>query len=246
MLTRTVRFMKRVLVGLRRRLRSARGIDVVSSSEPASSLSDLEYWQWRASRYGERSVVNLAHSLDEIGAVKERQISILMPLFSQCLKGWERRAIDFGCGPGRFTPEIAKRVGRCIGVDPIASLLELAPKGPGVEYRQMDVARIPLGDGSADVVWCCLVLGGLQGQVLTDSIIEIQRVLAADGLLFLVENTAITPNAEHWRFRSSEEYRRLFHSVDLAVVEHYQDAGEPISIMAGRKNLADGGGRGEP
>lgn len=225
---------KRLAAGLRRRLQGAgRNTD---SPGPDPTFSDIEYWEWRAQKYGARSVLNLAHSPGEMESVTARQRAILMPLLSQCLNGEERLALDFGCGPGRFTIDLARVVGACVGVDPIARLLEMAPNGPGVEYRRMLLGHIPLEDASVDVVWCCLVLGGLKGQDLTNSVMDIQRVLKIGGLLFLVENTAASPNGERWRFRSTQEYRNLFCLLDLEALGQYEDAGQPISILMGRKH----------
>ncbi len=180
--------------------------------------------------------MNLAHSENEFDAVTNCQKAILYPHLKSRLKGNERRVLDFGCGPGRFTPDLAAIIGECIGSDPIEALLNLAPPGPGVTYRTMTEGVIPLEDTSVDVVWCCLVLGGLKDGVLLASIREIQRVLRPGGLLFLVENTQDKPDGPNWRFRSRRAYASFFASIPLIEVAcTYYDAGEENSVMAGRK-----------
>ena len=41
-------------------------------------------------------------------AIKQKQKSILYPLFQKQLSGNEKLIVDFGCGTGRFTPDPAQ------------------------------------------------------------------------------------------------------------------------------------------
>jgi len=123
-----------------------------------------------------------------------------------------------------------------VGVDPVAHYFELAPRAPGVEYRRLEGRRIPVDDESFDVVWICLVLGGIvSARELKQTVREIERVLKAGGLVFLVENTAETPDGMYWKYRSVDDYRRLFSSVELKGISEYIDIDQRISVMAGRK-----------
>ena len=189
--------------------------------------------------YGARSVLNLAHGGDQIEAVTERQLAILIPQLRSQLNGHERVVLDFGCGTGRFSGALAEATGgRVIAADPVQQLLDLAPKHRGVEYHLI-TDTLPLEDHSIDVVWICLVLGAIVDRnVLLRAVSEIDRVLAPEGLLFLVENTADKKSLRHFHFRSEEDYAALFPSVDLRPVSAYEDAGERISVLAGRKRPA--------
>ncbi len=89
-------------------------------------------------------------------------------------------------------------------------------------------------DGEADVVFVCLVLGGLRDDELPAIAAELRRVLAPGGLLFLVENTSEKPDAPHWRYRTARAYASLFGWADLEPVLDYDDLGERISVLAGR------------
>jgi ubiquinone/menaquinone biosynthesis C-methylase UbiE len=145
-------------------------------------------------------------------------------------------ALDFGCGPGRFTADLAAAIrGRAIGVDPIESLIHLAPRSPDVEYLVSDGRRIPLPDASVDLAWVCLVLGGLADAHLAETAAELDRVMRPGGLLFVVENTSEKKDFAHWAFRSVDSYRRVFPFTALSHLHDYDDLGERISIMAGRK-----------
>lgn len=216
---------------IRRFFRRLFGGDSQAGSEP----SGLPYWEERAQQHGARSVLDIRHTEEEMAAVTERQKGILFPHLKGRLRGDERLVVDFGCGPGRFSPDLAEATGaRVVAVDPIQSLLDLAPAHRRVEYRRIEDGRIPVDSGTADVVWICLVLGTItEDDALRDTAAEIQRVLRPGGLIFLVENTAAKKSLPHFRFRSIEEYRSLFDGVRLEHLGDYRDRKERISIMAG-------------
>lgn len=198
--------------------------------------SDLRWWQRRAARRGPRAVVSLAHARTEIEALTAQQQAMLFPLLRAELLGHERDVLDFGCGTGRFTAALAELVGgRAVGVDPIQSLIDFAPAHPAVEYRVMHDGRIPANDASFDIVWICLVLMGITDRgALEKTLSEIRRVLRPRGMLFLIENTSTREDLPHLTYRSVEDYRRLIPFVPLREVGEYEDAGERISVLAGR------------
>lgn len=198
--------------------------------------SGLEYWQMRAKKYGKYSVLNIAHSKVEFDEVTAKQKREIYPYFTACLKGNEKTILDFGCGPGRFTSDLASMTGgQAIGIDPISELLGMAPKADKVEYKTLEGGKIPLPDLSVDVVWVCLVFGGIEQEAVKQSAGEIRRVLKNNGLLFLVENTSEKENSKHWVFRQLSGYQEIFSFVLLEDLHDYLDLGERISVMAGRK-----------
>lgn len=208
--------------------------------------SDLAYWERRARELGARSVLNLGHSEAEMEEITRLQMEILFPILRRHLSGHEEVVLDFGSGPGRFTPGLAKLVGgRAIGVDPIQSLLDAAPRNGNVEYHRIENGRIPLPERSVDVVWITLVLGTITDDAaLRQSVAEVERVLRDGGILFLVENTAEKRDKRHFEFRPVSFYASLFPSIPL--IQHegdYYDFGERISILVGRKT---GGPPGAP
>lgn len=201
------------------------------------AVSGIPYWEERARKHGVRSVLNLRHTPEEVEAETRRQTEILFPLLARELGPEDRVVLDFGCGPGRFTPALAELTGgRAVGTDPIQHLLDLAPAHERVEYRAMSEGVIPLEDGSADVVWVCLVLTTITDEeVLRRSAAEVERVLRPGGLLFLVENTSRAKDRPHLRFRNEAFYGTLFPSIALRSEGGYTDLGERISVLAGRK-----------
>lgn len=201
------------------------------------NFSPIKYWEERAKNYGELSVLNLNHKREEMQAVKDFQIKIIFPLLKRALNGSEKSVLDFGCGPGRFTIELAEVItGKAVGVDPIEHLIQLAPKNENVSYKKITNNTIPANDKSFDIVWICLVLGGLVSRrQLNRTVKEINRIANDNALLFLVENTTSKKNNLSWKYRSIERYIHLFKNFGLVHLADYDDLGERNSIFAGRK-----------
>jgi SAM-dependent methyltransferase len=208
--------------------------------KPAVAEVGLAYWQQRAAQFGRRAVLNLEHPESQFQIVTDWQTHEILPFLEELLNGDEKVALDFGCGPGRFTAAVATSInGRSIGVDPIARFIDLAPKAANVDYTVITEGILPLKDESVDVVWICLVLGGLVApELLSRSLAEVGRVLKPQGLLFVVENTSEKPDCGHWCYRSVPQYQSMFPFADLVHLHDYFDLDERIAILAGRKRNA--------
>lgn len=145
-------------------------------------------------------------------------------------------ALDFGCGVGRFEPMLSKLASKVYAVDPIATLIELAPKLENVEYLLLgENEKIDLTDSSVDLVFVSLALGGIVDEAqLKCAIDELKRVAKPSALFFIVENTARQDNQTHWHYRSADDYINLFEPIKLQVETTYEDVNEEISVMVGR------------
>jgi SAM-dependent methyltransferase len=195
----------------------------------------FQYWENRVRTYGPRSVLHVAHADEDMAAITRMQEREIFPYFCSELNGQEKVVLDFGCGPGRFTAQLADMIhGEAIGLDPMRELLRRAPKSPSVTYQCVRSVRLPFADNSFDVIWCCLVMGGIAEP--KETIGELCRLLRPNGLMFLVENTSDGPNGEFWKYRSVDEYIALFSFVKLVHLHDYVDVGERISVMSGRKS----------
>ena len=103
-----------------------------------------------------------------------------------------RRAIDVGCGTGRWT----ERLG-AIGVDSSQEMIAVAArKGLRGKLAVADAPALPLASGSADVAMCTLTLGHIREWQW--AIRELARVLSPRGRLIL---TDFHPEAASWGWR---------------------------------------------
>ena len=74
-------------------------------------------------------------------------------------RGRPLTVLDLGSGTGRFTPMLADTFGGpTYGVEPSARMRQVAAGHPGVSYLPGSAERIPLGDGTCDLVVMFLML----------------------------------------------------------------------------------------
>jgi SAM-dependent methyltransferase len=212
---------------------------LVKLSAPKQYSNLTDYWRDRARRYGKHSVLNMAHNEKDFEKITAYQKQILFPLLKSQLSGIENTVLDFGCGPGRFTGGLAELIsGSAIGVDVTQELLELAPKAPLVSYQGIDGSGyLPFPDRSFDVVWSCLVLGGIPDDKIKSIITEIDRVLRPGGLFFYIENTANTANSYYWFYRNESSYINMARFCNPKKIGDYEDVGQKITIFSGKKPI---------
>jgi SAM-dependent methyltransferase len=152
--------------------------------------------------------------------------SPVVALEERCLTRWlaglhPRRAIDIGCGTGRW----ATRLG-AIGVDPSIEMLSVAHRKPGMAGRLVagDAASIPLASSAADLVLCTLTLGHVADW--SRAMRELARVVAPGGTLIL---TDFHPDA------AAHGWRRTFHHE-----EHVYELENYPYTVAELQSAADG------
>jgi SAM-dependent methyltransferase len=95
------------------------------------------------------------------------------------------RALDLGCGDGRFTAELARAGAAVVGVEVAQSAVDRArAREPDLDFQLAPVDG-PLGfeDGSFDLVWASEVIEHIADTARWLS--EVRRVLAPGGRLLL-------------------------------------------------------------
>lgn len=205
-----------------------------------SQAGGVEYWRDRTRAMGARAVLSTDHDGD-VDDVSDVHRAHLLPALAALLPfapGPQRTVLDLGCGSGRLTSDLAALVGRAIGVDPVAELLALAPAEPAVEYRRLadPAGPLPLADGEVDVAFTCLVLGGIEDSAALATLgAELERVLAPGALVLLAESVSEQPKVGHWTFRSVADYAAALPWAGLQEVARFDDAGDAVSVLAGRK-----------
>lgn len=202
----------------------------------------LAYWRARARELGPRAVLGLDH-VGELEDVSAGHRATLLPELAALLPlapGPDRCVLDLGCGTGRLTGALAALAGRAIGVEPVPELLALAPPSDGVEYRLLEdpAGPLPLADGEVAAAFTCLVLGGIGDEALGVLGDELERVLLPGGILVLAESVSEQEAVGHWTFRSLADYAAALPWAGLEEVARFDDAGDAVSVLAGRKPVA--------
>lgn len=106
------------------------------------------------------------------------------PMLERCLNRDVSRALDIGCGEGRFCRMLATHGIETTGVDPTAALIEQARKlHPTGDYRVESASAISLPDQSVDLALCYLSL--IDVPDLDTAIGEIRRLLRTGGRLLI-------------------------------------------------------------
>lgn len=196
----------------------------------------IKYWQKRAQTYGVRAVYNLAHEETSLSDITKKQISYIFPLLKQYLSGEELIALDFGCGPGRFILELVQLVQKKVyGVEPINDFVKNAPLHERVEYLNNKKNSIPIDDKVVDLLFICLVLGGIREKDIEILTKEFDRILAPNAKICIVENISQKKDLNHWFYRSEKWYEQTFNKYNLKKVSEYLDTDEKVGIFIGVK-----------
>lgn len=214
-------------------------IGSTGAGQPSPVTAGVDYWRDRVAAMGKRAVFDSRHPEESLAAVTDMQKRVLYPVFERLLAPPHNLLVDFGCGYGRFSGDLAELIdGRVLAVDPVAELLRLAPAHPRVEYRLLDESgRVPVADAAVDIVWCCLVLGTLHEEgALRRAADELSRILRPSGLCFVVENTSVKHGATGpYKKRSIADVTAAFPAVALRPLLHYVDIDEIIHVFGGAK-----------
>ncbi|CAH1665096.1 class I SAM-dependent methyltransferase [Chelatococcus asaccharovorans] len=107
-----------------------------------------------------------------------------------------RKALDVGCGEGRFCRMLQERGISAIGLDPTEAMLaEARRRDPAGDYRQGYAEALPFADGTFDLVVSYLSLIDITDA--TAAIREMARVLEPGGSLIIVNLNGFA-TAGHW------------------------------------------------
>ena len=151
-----------------------------------------------------------------------------------------RRVLDAACGEGYGTAIMAAAGARAaVGVDIDEAAVEHARAKYGLDFERADVARLPFGEGSFDLVVSFETLEHVPDAGV--AIGEFRRVLADDGLL-----VASTPNSDrylvanefHTREYTEREFADLLAPHVAEVAFFYQQDWLTSGVM-GEQQFAD-------
>jgi SAM-dependent methyltransferase len=124
--------------------------------------------------------------------------AVLDPVMLDLARGYSGKALDIGCGEGRFV-RMLKEVGfTSAGIDPTAQLIEAAQaKDSESDYRICGAEDLPFADASFDL--CVSYLSLIDIEALDEAIGEAARVIKPSGG-FLIANLSSINSAGVWDY----------------------------------------------
>ena len=115
------------------------------------------------------------------------------------LAEYARRAVDLGCGSGRFTVVLAERFDQVIGVDisePLIAIARLRRSRPNIEYRVQDLRSFHDAEGF-DLIFSSTTLHHVPD--LPAALTHVRGLLKPHGRIVLIDNVAPRPTVARWR-----------------------------------------------
>ena len=148
-----------------------------------------------------------------------------------------RRALDVGCGEGRFCRLLQARGIATLGLDPTPRLLaEAKERDPAGHYIRACAEELPLAAARFDLVVSYLTLLDIPGY--RAAIAEMARVLAPGGTLLVANLTSFVTSGATQGWVKDEAGRRLHFPVDRYLEEFpYWDAWAGIRIKSWHRPL---------
>jgi ubiquinone/menaquinone biosynthesis C-methylase UbiE len=200
----------------------------MSTNNPHDRMESIYEHLWSA-HHGE-----LYSELDK--SLKPRSSAMLYDIVAELGINARSTVLDVGCGRGNHSCELALRFGcRVIGLDPVASNLEMARRMASEEgvtklvtFQQGGIEAMPFEDATFDLIWCRDML--VHVRELKQGLAECVRVLKPDSAM-LVHTTFATDLME------PREAACLYEPLSVVpenmssayMEEAFQDAGFQIS-----------------
>jgi len=118
-----------------------------------------------------------------------------------------KRALDFGCGPGRFLGLLSDRSDEVYAVDRTPEMLEIAQKShrlPKNHFLLWRDARLPFEDQFIDLILSVYVLSVMPRADVANVTSELGRVCSSSGTTVMIEQV------DHSRQLAPKAYRQIF------------------------------------
>jgi SAM-dependent methyltransferase len=125
-------------------------------------------------------------TIEEFMATGESQVATVLERATQCVKvDFSGIALDFGCGPGRLTHALARRVAHCVGCDVSPRMIELASQMAPANCRFAVNSEPPLSmfpDKHFSLIYSDIVLQHIPEPCSLEYIRDFVRLLAPGGV----------------------------------------------------------------
>ncbi len=145
--------------------------------------------------------------------------------------------LDFGCGIGRHYNLLSSL--KCLsdgaqifGFDPTTELLEFAQKEPYFEvFNEFKYER------RYDLIFCHMVLGGLNDHDMKIALNDMVQSLSIDGRVFLVEAVNDDSPRLHtkWRARNSKSYMPESPEFEWSILGEVFENDDCLKVFVGRE-----------
>ena len=142
-------------------------------------------------------------SFDGFAADYDRFASLARPIHTdwvtRSLPQHGQRALDVGCGSGRFTPILAESFDQVIGIDISQPLIEITRRKksrPNIEYRVHDLRTFDDASGF-DLIFSSTTLHHVAD--LSTALLHLRRLVRPGGTTVLIDNVAPRPSVPRWR-----------------------------------------------
>lgn len=118
------------------------------------------------------------------------RVAVLDPVMTGLAGCFSGKAIDVGCGEGRFVRTLKAQGFDACGIDPTAALIDAArARDPGGDYRVAGGEALPFDDGGFDLVTSYLALCDIEN--IDAALAEMVRVLKPGGHLLFANLSSI-------------------------------------------------------
>lgn len=129
------------------------------------------------------------------------------------------RALDVGCGGGRWTRWLAGRGADAVGIDPTAAMLETARRlSPGLTFHRMSATTIDFPADSFDLVMAVTVIQHLRPVEQEQAAAAMCRVVGPGGHLFVFDLIDQRDPGRVVFPRTPEQWIALYRAHDMQLV----------------------------
>jgi SAM-dependent methyltransferase len=126
-----------------------------------------------------------------------------------------RHAVEIGCGYGRVTPWLSEFASDVTGVDPNEAVLSVIEEYyPFVDTVAAKAQELPMGSGTADLIFTRGVLQHVPETEIEPAATEIKRIASDDAHFLLCEDTT-GEETSTYHPRSLDRYADLFEPYSL-------------------------------
>ena len=197
-------------------------------------------WGSRTDQFGKHGVISSDTPREDFNYVTKLQKKILFSNLKRFVSKKEKNILDYGCGSGRFTEELAKisHKANVLGVDPEKKLIDFAQPKKKVKY--IVLKNLNQIKSKFDIIFISNVLGGIEIKNLNKLSKFLNSKLKKNGIIFLSEHVSNKKKIESevlkgWAFRSDDFYLNLFKKINLRKVDEYHYNGYRTSVYVGKR-----------